>query len=335
MFDVTVVSPWPQGLYLCWKFKKSGKKVCYIETPSSSHQPVSLFLDESGEEDIKSFLLSQGFLEKQEGGFCLVSEQGVWSFQETDSLDPVLNNYREGKKAGLFKENWISFFAHSYKSRLFEYNNSCFSGRPLNLFGDYFLFKPSFEKKRQFREDNPDISWLEVNSSELKNQNSGLFIKDSSHNSKKNFLFHQPSYETCLPDWLWDHFVFEGDLKDYEEVVPSHFVMIHQIPIPWTHSNLLSVFRRQKEWDVWFRRPFRADSKEKEKLKKEIVCHLENFFKIPFCFVKEGERSGFAVYGEESLAVLKKQCPFVIRWQEDLVQQLQMEEEIFKSSSDL
>ena len=333
MFDVTVVSPWPRGLYLCRKFQESGKKVCYIETPPENHQPVSLFLDEIGGQDIKSFLLSQGFLEKQEGGFCLVNEQGVWNFQETDSIDPILSHYRQGKKSGAFKEDWLSFFACSYKSRLFEYNNSCFSGEPLNLFEDYFLFKPSFEKKKQFQKENPEIFWLEANSSQLKVQDSEVFIKDSSHQSEKIFLFHQPSYESCPPDWIWDHIVFEGDLKDYEEIIPSHFVMMNRISLPWTCGNLLSVFRKQKEWDVWFRRSFHTDSKESEKFIKEISCYLENFFKIPFHFVKKGKKTGFAVYGEESLAALKKQRPFLIQWQEDLAQQLQVEEKLFRSES--
>ena len=164
VFDVTVVSPWPRGLYLCQKFQELGKRVCYIETPSESYQPASLFLDESGGQDFKSFLLSQGFLEKQESGFCLVSEQGVWSFQETDTLEschPTLNNYLQGKQSGTFKEDWLSFFSCSYKSRLFEYNNSCFSGKPLDLFGDYFLFKPSFEKKKQFQKENPALELVE------------------------------------------------------------------------------------------------------------------------------------------------------------------------------
>ena len=338
MFDVTVVSPWPRGLYLCQKFLKNGKRVCYIETPSESNQPVSLFLDENGEQDLKSFLLSQGFLEKQEGGFCLISEQGVWSFQETDTLEschPTLSYYLQSKKTGTFKEDWLSFFACSYKSRLFEYNNFCFSGKPLDLCGDYFLFKPSFEKKRQFQKENSTLGWLEAHPSQVKVHNSDLFIKGSFHKSEQFFLFHQPSYETCPPDWLWDHVVFKGDLKDYEEIIPSHFVMINRIQLPWTHNNLLSVFRKQKEWDIWFRRSFHTDSKESEKLRIEISQHLESFFKIPFHFVKEGEKPGFAIYGEESLAALKKQHPFLTRWQEDLGQQLQGEEEIFQSAFDL
>ena len=81
--------------------------------------------------------------------------------------------------------------------------------------------------------------------------------------------------------------------------------------------------------------PFYTDSKESEKLKQEIACYLENFFKIPFCFLKAGKKSGFAVYGEESLTAITKQRPFLTRWQEDLAQQLQGEEEIFQSAFDL
>ena len=334
MFDVTVVSPWPRGLYLSKKFQDSGKKVCYIETPSENNQPISLFLNE--EEHLKSFLLSQGFLEKQEGGFCLVNEQGVWSFQETDPIEsyhPALSHYRQGKKSGIFKEDWLNFFACSYKSRLFEYNNALFSGQPLNLFWDYFLFQPSVEKKRQFQKENPSLCWLKVKTSELKIQNNDIFIKDSVHHSGKVFVFHQPSYELCLPEWQWDHIVFHGNLKDYDEIIPPHFVMINRFQLPWTHSNLLSVFKKREEWDVWFRRPFHTNYTEREKLKTKISRYMESFFKIPFHFIKEGEEKGFTVYGKESLNTLKRDYPFLIRWQEDLAQQFQEEEDIFQSES--
>ena len=331
-FDITVVSSWPGGLYLCTKFQKAGKKVCYIEIPSESSQPDTLFLDESFQ-DQKSFLLSQGFLEKQKGGFSIISEQGVWNLQETGPIEishPALQFCHQGKKTGQFKETWLSFFAFNYKTRFFEYNNSVFSQKPLNLFGDHFLFKPSVEKKRQFKENNPEIYWLDGAVSHLEVKEDKIFLNNHLHKSEKVFLFNQPSYEKQTPFWQWDCFVFYGDLKDYAEIVPFHFVILNRIFLPWTYSNLFSVFRKDREWHIWIRRPFCINSYEIEGLKEEVRQHLQNLFKIPFYFVKKREKPGFVVYGEDSFLDLKKKYPFFVQWQEDLGQQLQGEEEIFQ-----
>lgn len=332
-FDITIVSSWPRGLYLCTKFQKAGKKVCYIETPSESRQPDTLFLDESFQ-DQKSFLLSQGFLEKQKGGFSIISEQGVWNFQETETVESnhsTLQFYRQGKRNGEFKKTWLSFFAFNYKTRFFEYNNSLFSQKPLNLFLDHYLFKPSIEKKREFKENNPKIYWLDGTASHLEVKENKVFLNSHLHKSERVFFFNRPSYKKHTPFWQWDCFVFYGDLKDYVKIVPFHFVILNRIFLPWTHSNLLSVFRKDQEWCVWVRRSFYMNSDEIERLKEEILQHLQNLFKIPFRFVKrKKDKPGFVAYGEESFLDLKKEYPFFVQWQEDLGQQLQGEEEIIQ-----
>lgn len=333
MFDVIVVGCWPRGLYLCWKFYQEGKRVCYVEIPSQNKQPVTLFLNEDQEEE-KAFLLSQGFLEKQDSGFCLISEQGVWSFQESLSGDwqnPALRHFQEHRESGEFQQDFLSFFARSYKSRLFEYNNSVFLNPPLNLFDNYFFFKPSVEKKKQFFKEHSGISWIKAPSLKPLPLENGVSVYGKLQKGRKIFLFHQPPFKDCLPEWQWDHLVFSGDLKDYQEIVPSHCVIIHRILLPWTHANFLSLFREDSVWDVWFRRPFAADPKDSRLLRGEIKNHLEDVFKIPFSFVKEGKDKGFVVYGGKSFDFLNKNHLFLIRSQEDLGQQLRMEEEVFCS----
>lgn len=332
MFDVTVMAPWPRGLYLCKKLQEIGKKVCYLETSSEGANPAGLFLKEEGDSDEKSFLLSLGSLEKQSGGFCLVSEQGVWSFQEMSRLErgeTAIGYFYRKKKSGIYKKDWLYFFAGNFLSRVFEFNNSFFKVNPLRLLWDYYLFSLSLEKKKQFQQDNPGISFLQTNSLEVKGEE--IFIKGTLHKSQRVFCFSEPSFQSVRPDWLWDHFVFYTKWKGYEQVIPSHFVLISKLACPWTHGNLLSVFKKEEgEWDVWFRRPFIMDLYGKEKIKKEVNVHLNHFFKSSFHFIRDGKKPGFAVYGgRKSLSCLKKDRPSFLYCQENAMEWLKWEQKTF------
>ena len=168
---------------------------------------------------------------------------------------------------------------------------------------------------------------MKVDFSDWEVKEGEIFIKDTPHKSQKVFLCFEPSFKSLRPDWLWDHFVFSAELKGYKSVIPSHFVLINQLPCPWTHSNLLSVFQKEgREWDVWFRRPFLADFKKKEKIKQGMICHLSDFFKSSFHFVRDGKEPGFAVYGgEESLLYLKRERPCFLYCQENPAEWLEWE----------
>lgn len=336
MFDVTVAAPWPRGLYLCKKLQETGKKVCYLETPSEGLNPAGLFLSEEEENaDTKSFLLSLGSLEKQQGGFCIVSEQGVLSFQEKDlskQNDTPFSWFYRKEKSGIYRKDWLHFFAQGFLSRVFEFNNSVFDIKSLNLHGDYYLFKLSLKQRKQFQKDNPNICFMNTNSSGWEIKKEGFFIREKFHESKKVFSFFEPSFKTLPPDWLWDHAAFYADLKDYDTVIPLHFVLINQLQCPWVNGNLLSVLKKSDgEWDVYFRRPFTVDSMYKERLKQEVASYLEAFFKIPFHFVREGKKQGFAVYGgRKSLSYLNQERPGFLYCQENPVEWIKWEKKVFQ-----
>ena len=329
------MAPWPRGLYLCKKLQEKGRKVCYLETPPEGTSPAGLFLQEEGDSDEKSFLLSLGSLEKQSNGFCLVSEQGVWSFQEMDQLEQegtAIGYFYGKKKSEIYKKNWLSFFAGNFLSRVFEFNSSFFEIKSLDLLSDYYLFCLSLEKKKQFQRDNPEISFVQAHSSEWEVKGEEVLIKGVLHKSQRVFFYFEPSYKSATPDWLWDHFVFHAELPGYANVIPSHFVLINQLYCPWTHSNLLSVFKKEgEEWEVWFRRPFVMDSLGREKIRQEVNSHLNHFFKSSFHFIRDGKRPGFAVYGgEQSFSYLKKERPQFLSCQENLAEHIKWEERTFQ-----
>ncbi len=58
-------------------------------------------------------------------------------------------------------------------------------------------------------------------------------------------------------DWSWIRYRFSIDLGIYQKVVPLHSVLIADLNLPWTHTNLLILQRTVKpeHFDVWMRVP--------------------------------------------------------------------------------
>ena len=334
MFDVAVFAPWPRGGLLARKLSERGKKVCRIELSGGRASPFACFVDErQGEE--KAFLESIGFLFRQEGGFCLLSNEGNWPFQEiaqekrgAEGLHPIFdrllrekaaaargtgwredsregdsqkkfrwrrelvkkNRAKRGKYAADFQNFWPSFLAGNLCSRIFEDNISLFSSDPLNFFADCFLFEPSLKKKRLFQQRHSDIFWEKASVSDLKYQEGqkgeGLFFLRGERLQSRKFFWLGELFEAKgvlsskkplpSPEWEWACFEFAGDLGSYEDIVPEHFVSLGHVALPWTHDNLLSVFRKKGLWEVWLRKPFRGGGGED--LGELAAAHLSRRF---------------------------------------------------------
>ena len=331
--DFVIISSWPNGVYLSKKLSEISNKVCYIDIQNSPHRPMGVFLEEESEEE-KGFLESLGTLERQEGGFCLLSEEGVRHFQEEGS------GQSEGTKASQLK--WLSFFASGFMSPIFESNHQIFSNS-LNLCADYFIFHPHLKKKARFQSSNENILWLSAPSGgeELQLKEGKLLFAGNTFSLEKviglgeNALrILSPTVNShLLPEWEWVSFDFSADLKEYEDVAPPHFVSINWLLFPWTHDNLLSVFHRGEKFEVWCRRPFlRAwNKKDEEELVLNIQAHLRKVFPgVPFQFLKKSGSAGLFVYGQKHFSHLKESC--VLRG--NLMEQIKTEENFFNEVVD-
>ena len=332
LFDFAVFAHWPRGLYLAKKLSEEGGKVAYVELLPRLKNPFGLFLSDSFQEG-KEFLETLGFLSRQEGGFCLLSPQGVWPLQnmrEMGDRQPVLKNelnlssqnaqllqdVRKMRDHHLvleselsensFNNHWLSYLALNLAGKVFEYNNSEFSEKGLNLFSDYFLFSADFKKTKQFKTDHPDISFYETQLEEIS------YEKKKPVFSLQNQLLESEKYfwlgDKCLPAlaikktygpyWEWSACFFSVDFGDYENIIPSHFVSLKHLVLPWSHDNLLSVFRKNGFVEVWTR-----NARENVELPLQgIKEHLETFF--PGCVFSPMEKQvlkGPMIYGKGSL----------------------------------
>jgi hypothetical protein len=83
---------------------------------------------------------------------------------------------------------------------------------------------------------------------------------------------------TLPPEWCWMRWRLQGTLGIYAGTVPSHFVVIGDMGLPWTHGNLLIVQRCEvaDRFDVWARIPahHRFQRAYAEEFGQEIAARL-------------------------------------------------------------
>ncbi len=350
MFDLTVCSPfWPRGLFLSKKLSEQGKKICYIDLKQEALAPLGVFIQENDHEE-RGFLESLGFLLKQEGGFCLLSLEGFWSFQELDWQNmstPIFQKAKE-KAFGDFKSHWLASLSRNLMSRVFEGNHYLLSRESLDFFSDYFLFEFTAKQKNEFKIANPEINYLETSLEEVKvtleKNLASISVKNKEIKSRKflwladdrSLLNLCSSHKTVSPEWKWKSYSFEGNLGDYEDIIPSHFVSLKDLSLPWTHDNLLSVFYRNSIWDVWVKQVY---AREDEDLSDLILIHLNTIFQkaLSFKVIPKKKLASFCIYGENKLqqkplALTNITLPNIANSiQGDLLHQLKYEKQLLET----
>ena len=314
VFDYLIFADWPRGLYLAQKLAEQNKKIAYVECLPRLKNPFAFFLNEK-KASLKLFLENFGFLSQQEGGLYLLSPQNIWPLQNIKAMAerlPAIRNFTyffEKNITASFKTNWLSFLSLNLSAKIFENNNSVFETQGLNLLGDYFLFEPSSKKIEEFKHRHSPISFFTApeKSLSLKKEEAFLSLKDKNLKAKKFICLSaldristdlKPS---CQAGWQWQAYYAEMDFQDYKEIIPSHFLFLKNIYLPWCYDNLLSVFHRQGILEIWMK--LKTDESSAQFI-KQSENHLKNFFKG--CDLKplnKAPAKGFKVYGEERLDV--------------------------------
>lgn len=348
MFDNVIFAPWPRGLYLAKKLSEKGEETAYVEILPRLRKPLGCFLSEDLKEE-KIFLESLGFLSQQEGGFCLLSPEGVWPLQNMKDMadrHPVLKNTWNKKSFKNFKDYWLTYLSFNLAGRVFEYNNSEFVKKGLNLFSDYFLFEPFFKKADQFQTDQSQLTFYKIPFQEISFNEKRLdfFAQNRMINSQKYFWLSDlpcPALKNSSdprPHWEWSSSFFSVDFGSYKETIPSHFVSIQNLFLPWLHHNLISVFQKQGQVEVWTRQTY---GKKQDNFLKELESHLSSLFPgLVFSPVQQETSKSFFVYGSKHLRKIKdeelRKRLYVESFQDfpqgDLVSEIQAERELFEKN---
>lgn len=344
MFDFAVCAHFPAGLYLAQQLSRSGFKTAYVEIVPQRVRPFPLLLGETSEQG-KHFLQSLGFLKLQEGGFCILSPQGVWPLQDMRAMAghcPVIKNALRRAQPEDFKDfskDWLSWLSLNLSGRVFDGNLCAFSSDRLDLFKDCFLFSPSLKKIRLFKKDHPDIAFYSLlNGSVFWDETAEHFVINPSpqgqnlreqegfsnrfpakidsppgrfepESQKYIWLSDPPPFVrqgkwalSPQPLWQWRSGFLKADFGDYESLIPSHFLLIKDIFLPWSHDNLFSVFHHSGLLEVWSRQAFGAVPVPGAFL-SSARAQLEAFFKGGrFSFSeRRASEEGMAVFGPEVL----------------------------------
>ena len=323
-FDSLIVGDWPRGLYLAQQLSLQGEKTAYFYQRPVIKNPLGLFLTETSIKE-KSFFNSLGVLEKQAGGFCLLSPKGVWPLQKKKEGALI-----KTQAPFSFNKNFLFYLSHNLAGKVFEFNDSVFHEQKLDLFCDYFIFYPDFKKIQFFKEQNPQIYFFEkpdwnIHSQSLKipkklDKNPLLlssFIPNPNppsldswlkeFSAHKIFFFKDQIPQTEPIYWQWQAFYYEVDFKDYKDIIPQHLVCIKNLMFPWCYDNLISLFHKNQRAEVWMKLRPDGDSLLWQKKAKQA---LEGFFPgVSFKPLNQAPVKSFCIYGEESLQSPAKKEP--------------------------
>lgn len=181
-----------------------------------------------------------------------------------------------------FKRNWLAQFANQFASTTFAQNALSLNfGEPLPLWSPFLI------RRITRRGLQKSLSWCEDKGVEIVSSpnlvdvsldgNRMIAIQVGGEQSRvykaENFVWCLTSAESHFvsekisalmfpdgalqPDWSWMRWRIGGNLGTYKDVIPSHFALIEDLGLPWTHSNLLVVQRcaGAETFDVWARLP--------------------------------------------------------------------------------
>ena len=139
------------------------------------------------------------------------------------------------------------------------------------------------------------------------------------------------------PLWQWRAGFLKADFGDYESLIPSHFILIKDVFLPWSHDNLFSIFHHSGVLEVWSRQAFDGPPAS---FLPSASAQLGAFFKGGrFSLMERQALEGMPVYGPEALQKLfssEKSRLYVedlgLFFQGDLGSLIQAEEQLFESS---
>jgi hypothetical protein len=217
-------------------------------------------------------------------------------------LDKIKKNFKQLR----FKDNWFLQLAHSLASTTqYSNNESLDSPRPLPIFSPLSIRRVSrkgYDRALSYIEGKKvnvikkarlrDVSVVgrKAQSVEVESaQWSGVLTADqfvwalssaeTAHVSK-NFVQSLYGGQVSEPSWAWVRYRLEVLDSDLLSVVPKKFVMIEDMDLNWTHSNMTLVQKtvNEKELDFWIKVPtaHRFHRDYLEKMGSELLTHIQS-----------------------------------------------------------
>ncbi len=265
-------------------------------TPSDWEGPFGFFRTDKLESLQSSRLLEEAPSESVETGFSIWWDKGLLelkgplykyqysqsglSEQTEDYLTHKINvkevNHQE------FYRNWLACLAHQVAANVFVPSAEAISyGKPLPVFEEYAvrqLTREGFERSltwckrlnvnviRNAKIDDLYFDGKNFGGAEISCETPGLFRSQkmiwclSSEESQRTpDSVHSRLFPRGFvsPVWTWMRYRVVLDSQYFNEILPTRFLLIDSIFLPWTHANSAFVQKTAKEghYDIWLRLP--------------------------------------------------------------------------------
>lgn len=265
-------------------------------TPADWEGPFGIFRTDKLESLQLTCLLEESPQEKVESGFSVWWDQGpmeikgpLYKYQFSKSgLSPQTERYlmQKGEKKEIanleFRERWLADFSHQAASNVYLPSSKGMSyGSALPIYDEYSLRQPSLEGLERslawcksqgvqvipkVRIDDLYFEGKTIGGAELSCANSGLYrtkhliwCLSSEESQRTPDSVHSRLFPrgAISPQWNWMRYRVIIDSDYFNEILPSRFVLVENIYLPWTHSNLSFIQKTVKkgDYDVWMRVP--------------------------------------------------------------------------------
>lgn len=216
----------------------------------------------------------------------------------TDPLQSSKRLYRQALGEP-FRQNWLAGFAHQLASpRLIENHRALHEGEAVPIFAPFSYRRPTV-KCREWTHDSlkargvfvrfPSkvvdvrLTGKLIDAIEIQDADGGVELARAyvwalttgeSRRFPENLFKKLFPGGAAEPKWYWQRLRLDLGGARSDETLPSYFVMLGDVFLPWTHSNLV-VFRRRSEsraFDAWVKLPIRArfDGSYLERIAREV-----------------------------------------------------------------
>ncbi len=295
---IVIVSICGRGQWLALELKRLGYYVILVDlehetlnfTSEDIEPPFGIFKNHLFESYIDR-LEDESSLLHAENGFTIWLKNSNLEFRGSiskfqfktlninrETID-YIKNPKEKPKEFDFNQNWLAHLAHQISSTTFKTNiNGLNDGTPAKLF-DPFYFRLNSRRgmldfknklKKSGIEIYSSIDDLDISSKTLNINNKFIQYKD--------LIWMLSSYETdqilpklrdkifttvTKPTWYWIRYKIYIE-PEVAYSLPSHFVNLKDIYLPWSYENLMIVQKTVNigELNCWLRLPSRYSDKD-------------------------------------------------------------------------
>lgn len=305
--NIVIVSIYGRGDWLAFMLSRLGYSVILIELDSGLN-----FEDIEGPFGVFQSKLLESFSDRLENesplihvdnGFAIWLKDSIYEFRgpiskfQFSKIDKNIINYlNDPLNTSLeaeFDKSWLAHLSCQLSSTIFRENADCLNhGDPVPMFSPFYYRLTTRRGVVDFKNKLKGLGVEVYNSIEDFNISSRTVNLKNTTIEYKNLIWMLTSSETdyflpklrnkifkqvIKPVWYWVRYNISFSTQVFD-ALPSHFVNIEDIYIPWSHENLMILQKTitNNHMNCWLRLPSSYDDKKYKDYSLKIKKVLEN-----------------------------------------------------------